>query len=60
MTNDQPYKTILENVCSETIGPAAAAVDRDGEFPEKSIAALKAAGLLGAVSKPEVGGLVGC
>jgi alkylation response protein AidB-like acyl-CoA dehydrogenase len=32
-------------------------VDRGATFPEQSIAALKAAGVLGAVSAPEVGGL---
>jgi alkylation response protein AidB-like acyl-CoA dehydrogenase len=32
-------------------------VDREGAFPDKSIDALKAAGLLGALSSPEVGGL---
>ena len=57
MTNAQPYQAILEQICSETIAPAAPAVDRDGAFPEKSIEALKGAGLLGAVSGPEVGGL---
>ena len=34
-----------------------AEVDRNGAFPEKSIAALQSAGLLGAVSAAEVGGL---
>jgi alkylation response protein AidB-like acyl-CoA dehydrogenase len=55
-TNTLPYQTILEQICGETIGPAAAAVDRDGAFPEKSMEALKLAGLLGAMSAPEVGG----
>ena len=57
MTIAQPYQAILEQICSETIAPAAPAVDRDGAFPEKSIEALKLAGLLGAMSGPEVGGL---
>jgi alkylation response protein AidB-like acyl-CoA dehydrogenase len=56
-TNAQPYQTTLEQICNETIAPAAPAVDRDAAFPEKSIEALKAAGLLGALSEPAVGGL---
>ena len=55
-TNTLTYQTILEQICTETIAPAASAVDRDGAFPEKSIEALKGAGLLGAMSGPEVGG----
>ena len=47
----------LDQVCKETIGPSAPAVDRNGAFPEQSIDALKSAGLLGAMSAPEVGGL---
>src|SRR5205823_14105163 len=41
----------------ETIAPQAAEVDREGAFPTISLAALKAAGLMGAMSAPEVGGL---
>jgi alkylation response protein AidB-like acyl-CoA dehydrogenase len=55
-TNTQPYQTILEQVCNDAIAAAAADVDRDGAFPERSMEALKAAGLLGAMSAPEVGG----
>jgi alkylation response protein AidB-like acyl-CoA dehydrogenase len=47
----------LEKICTEIVGPDAAAVDRDGAFPERGIKALSAAGLMGAVSAPEVGGL---
>jgi alkylation response protein AidB-like acyl-CoA dehydrogenase len=57
MNATQSYQVRLEQVCSETIAAAAPAVDRGAAFPEQSIAALKAAGLLGAVSAPEVGGL---
>lgn len=57
MTNTQTYATLLERICTETIAPAAAAVDRDGAFPAQSIDALKTAGLLGAVSDPAVGGM---
>ena len=47
----------LEHTCTQTIGPDAANVDRQGAFPERGLKALSAAGLLGAVSAPEVGGL---
>jgi len=47
----------LEKICTEIVAPDAATVDRDGAFPERGIQALGAAGLLGAVSAPEVGGL---
>jgi len=57
VTNTQTYATLLERICTETIAPAAAAVDRDGAFPAQSIDALKTAGLLGAVSDPAVGGM---
>ena len=53
----EKYREILERVCTETIAPEAAIVDRDGVFPQKSVAALRDAGLLGAMSAPEVGGL---
>jgi alkylation response protein AidB-like acyl-CoA dehydrogenase len=60
-TNAQPvqtsFQTLLEQICTETIAPAAPSVDRDAAFPEKSLAALKAGGLLGAMSAPAVGGL---
>jgi alkylation response protein AidB-like acyl-CoA dehydrogenase len=46
----------LETICQETIAPQALEVDRTGAFPERSLAALRAAGLLGAVSAPEAGG----
>ena len=47
----------LERVCTTTIAEAASAVDRNGSFPSDSISALSAAGLLGAFSSPEAGGL---
>jgi alkylation response protein AidB-like acyl-CoA dehydrogenase len=47
----------LERVCATTIAETAAAVDRDGSFPAESIEALRAAGLLGALSSAETGGL---
>jgi len=53
----EDYREVLEQVCTSIIATEAAEVDRGGVFPEKSIAALKGAGLLGAVSATEVGGL---
>jgi alkylation response protein AidB-like acyl-CoA dehydrogenase len=56
-TSTETYQQALARICVQTIGPAAAEVDRQGAFPEKSIAALQSAGLMGAVSAVEVGGL---
>lgn len=56
-TNAKTYETELERVCTTTIAGTAAAVDRDAAFPAESIAALKSAGLLGALSSVESGGL---
>ena len=47
----------LEQICSEVIATDAAAVDRDAVFPERGLNVLGEAGLMGAVSAPEVGGL---
>ncbi|HWW85609.1 MAG TPA: acyl-CoA dehydrogenase family protein [Vicinamibacterales bacterium] len=51
------YSTALEKVCTETVAPEAPNIDHQGAFPERSIKALAATGLMGAVSAPEVGGL---
>jgi alkylation response protein AidB-like acyl-CoA dehydrogenase len=51
------YTEALEQICTQTIGPEASNVDRQGAFPERGLKALSAAGLMGAVSAPEVGGL---
>ena len=51
------YSTALEQVSTGTVAPEAASVDYDAAFPDRSLAALGAAGLMGAVSAPEVGGL---
>lgn len=40
----------------KTIGPAAAAVDKDARFPKEGIEALRAAGLLGLVGGKDAGG----
>ena len=47
----------LEQTCTQTIGPDAGDVDRHGAFPDRGLKALSAAGLMGAVSAPDVGGL---
>jgi alkylation response protein AidB-like acyl-CoA dehydrogenase len=58
MSVDAPeYSSTLERICIETIGPEALAVDQEASFPQRSIRALAGAGLLGAVSSPDVGGL---
>ena len=46
----EDYREVLEQVCTSIIATEAAGVDRDGVFPEKSVAALKGAGLLGALA----------
>jgi alkylation response protein AidB-like acyl-CoA dehydrogenase len=52
-----PYSEVLEQICAEVIGPEAQNVDQDGAFPERGRKALSAAGLMGAVSATDVGGL---
>jgi alkylation response protein AidB-like acyl-CoA dehydrogenase len=51
------YTEALEQTCNQTIGLEAVNVDRQGAFPERGLKALSSAGLMGAVSAPEVGGL---
>ena len=51
------YLSALAPVVRDVVAPAAAAVDRDGSFPQASIDALGQAGLLGLVSSADVGGL---
>lgn len=51
------FEAALEEICSRTIAEAAADVDRTGAFPARAIDALKSAGLLGALSSAEQGGL---
>jgi len=55
-TTAETYEKTLESVC-RGIALSAAAVDRDGDFPTESVRALAEAGLLGAVSSAESGGL---
>src|SRR3982751_1894335 len=56
-TTAETSESLLERVCTETVAPQAPAVDRDGAFPMESIRALAAAGLLGAFSSTDSGGL---
>jgi alkylation response protein AidB-like acyl-CoA dehydrogenase len=51
------FTSVLEKICTDVVAPDAATVDRQSAFPERGVNALAAAGLLGAVSAPEVGGL---
>ena len=51
------YSATLERICTETVAPDAPNVDQHGAFPDRSLKALAQAGLLGAVSAAEVGGL---
>jgi alkylation response protein AidB-like acyl-CoA dehydrogenase len=52
----ETYQQKLESACTQVIAAAAPVVDRSGAFPETSIAALRSAGLMGAVSGVGVGG----
>ena len=56
-TLTQTYEESLQRICRENIAPHAAAVDRDGAFPEEALEGLKRGGFLGAMSSSEVGGL---
>ncbi|HEY7387999.1 MAG TPA: acyl-CoA dehydrogenase family protein [Bryobacteraceae bacterium] len=56
-TTSETYESALERVCTASIAPHAAAVDRDAAFPTDSLRALASAGLLGAISSTDSGGL---
>jgi isovaleryl-CoA dehydrogenase len=49
-------RSTLDEVLEKTVRPNAAAVDRDGAFPEENISALGAAGLLGLTVAGDLGG----
>lgn len=51
------YMEAVERIATEIVAPAAAEIDRTGQFPRAALDALGAAGLLGLVSATEVGGL---
>jgi len=57
MTTAETYETALEPVCTESIAPHAGGVDRDGAFPKESFRALAEAGLMGALSSADSGGV---
>ena len=50
------YQDALARVISEVIAPAAADVDRSGEFPRRQVVALGEAGLLSLTIPAELGG----
>lgn len=56
-TTPESYLDVLERVASDVIASEAGEIDRTGAFPSRSVAALADAGLLGAISSPDVGGL---
>lgn len=56
-TTPDNYLDVLDRVCRDVVAANASAVDALGAYPVESMAALRDAGLLGAVSAPEVGGL---
>jgi alkylation response protein AidB-like acyl-CoA dehydrogenase len=51
------YDAVLERVCTTVVAETAAAVDSKGQFPDESLEAIRAAGLLGAISAVGCGGL---
>jgi alkylation response protein AidB-like acyl-CoA dehydrogenase len=53
----ETHEAALERICTTIIAETAPAVDREGSFPSRSIEALSAAGLLGALSPAGSGGL---
>ena len=54
-----PYLLALEPVVGDVVAPLAGDVDRQGIYPRAALDAMGAAGLLGLVSSPEVGGMGG-
>lgn len=55
-TSTNGWSADLDEVVSGVIAPGAPAVDREGTFPQASVAVLADAGILGLVSSTEVGG----
>ena len=60
-TSDSPVPTshldALAPVIADVVAPAAAEIDRTGAYPRAALDALGAAGLLGLLSAPDVGGM---
>jgi alkylation response protein AidB-like acyl-CoA dehydrogenase len=51
------HRQQLERICREVVAPSAQRVDASGEFPAAAVKELARAGLLGAASSTEAGGL---
>jgi len=56
-TTTDNYLSSVDHIATEIVAAHAARVDREGAFPQEALDALGAAGLLGLVSSPDVGGL---
>ncbi|PRX91724.1 acyl-CoA dehydrogenase family protein [Allonocardiopsis opalescens] len=50
------YLDALETVIADVVASDAPEVDKEGRFPERGVSALKAAGILGLTTSPDVGG----
>ncbi|MEO7649133.1 MAG: acyl-CoA dehydrogenase family protein [Bryobacteraceae bacterium] len=57
MTTSENYQNVVEKICADTIAPQAPSVDANCTFPDAAVEALGSAGILGAVSGADVGGL---
>ncbi|MGH9189048.1 MAG: acyl-CoA dehydrogenase family protein [Acidimicrobiales bacterium] len=55
-TTAASYMAALAPIVGDIVGPQATAIDRSGAYPREALDALGAAGLLGLISAPEVGG----
>ena len=56
-TKTETYESALDRLCATTIAENAFEVDRSGSFPSESMKALSSAGLAGALSSTQSGGL---
>ncbi len=56
-TTSETFEAALERICATTIAESAPAIDRLGSFPSDALTTLSSAGLLGALSSTESGGL---
>ena len=57
MASTSTYLDVLEKIITDVIAPAAPETDQSGKFPRAALDAMGAAGLLGLISAPEVGGM---
>lgn len=51
------YRAALDRIIQDIVAPSALEIDRTGAYPRAALQALGAAGLLGLLSSPAVGGL---